>query len=68
MTVKQLIEKLKQFPPDALVVQSRDAEGNGFSATHEVEEVQIDSDELEGGLPATVPPHKEVRCVVLWPR
>ena len=31
MTVKELIDKLVDFPLDAEVLVSRDAEGNGFS-------------------------------------
>lgn len=31
MTVKELVEYLNQLNPDAIVVVSKDAEGNGFS-------------------------------------
>jgi len=31
ITVKQLIEGLKEFPQDAIVVLSKDGEGNSFS-------------------------------------
>jgi hypothetical protein len=31
MNVKELIELLQTYPQDALVVQSKDGEGNGFS-------------------------------------
>jgi hypothetical protein len=31
LTVAQLIEKLSELPQDRIVVQSKDAEGNGFS-------------------------------------
>ena len=31
MTVKELIDRLAQYPPDLEVLVSRDAEGNGFS-------------------------------------
>ncbi len=31
MTVAELIEALRGYPPDALVVMAKDAEGNGFS-------------------------------------
>jgi hypothetical protein len=31
LTVAQLIEKLKELPPDAIIVQSKDGEGNSYS-------------------------------------
>ena len=31
MTVKQLIKKLQELPPDSQVVIQRDSEGNGYS-------------------------------------
>lgn len=31
LTVAALIERLQKLPPDAVVVQSQDGEGNGFS-------------------------------------
>jgi len=34
MTVKELIELLREMPPDALVVLSRDSEGNDYSELH----------------------------------
>ena len=36
MTVAELITELQKLPGDALVVQSKDAEGNGFSPVDEV--------------------------------
>lgn len=36
MTVAELITELQKLPQDAEVVQSRDAEGNGFSPLAEV--------------------------------
>lgn len=36
LTVADLIEKLQALPSDAIVVQSRDTEGNGFSPVSEV--------------------------------
>lgn len=33
MRVSELIEKLKTLPADALVIQSRDEEGNGYLPT-----------------------------------
>jgi hypothetical protein len=38
MKVKDLIEKLQALPPELIVVQSRDAEGNSFSPVAEVTE------------------------------
>lgn len=37
MTVAELIAELKKLPPAALVVMSRDAEGNGYSPLHAVD-------------------------------
>lgn len=31
MTVKQLIEKLSELPPETLVILQKDGEGNGYS-------------------------------------
>jgi hypothetical protein len=36
MTVMELIKKLNDLPSDAVVIQSRDAEGNGFSPVADV--------------------------------
>ena len=36
MTVAELIEQLKTFPPEALVIVQADAEGNGFDTLEEV--------------------------------
>ena len=36
ITVVDLIEKLKELPVDAVLVQSRDGEGNGFSPISEL--------------------------------
>ena len=36
MTVKELLEELKDVPEDTLVVMSRDAEGNGHSPLSDV--------------------------------
>ncbi len=37
MTTKELIAKLKKCPQDAVVVMSRDAEGNGYSPLADVD-------------------------------
>jgi hypothetical protein len=36
MTIAELIDTLQKLPPEALVIQSSDAEGNRFSPTAEV--------------------------------
>lgn len=36
LTVEVLIERLKELPADAVLVQSRDGEGNGFSPVAEL--------------------------------
>jgi len=78
MTVKELIEELKQYPEDHLVVASKDGEGNNFSPISdlgqyiyipentwcgEVWSVQDYEDNREED---DAPP-KEANCVVLWP-
>lgn len=37
VTVKELIETLQELPQDAIVVMSRDSEGNGFSLLSDIE-------------------------------
>ena len=36
MSVQELIEQLQKFPPQMLVVMSRDEEGNGHRVTYKV--------------------------------
>ncbi len=75
MKVGELIKILKGLPQDALVVQSKDAEGNSFSPvadhceSHYVPDTtwagelwDEDDDEDDEG-----PPDGAVPCVVLWP-
>jgi len=51
MTVAELIDELKKHPLDALVVQAKDGEGNGFSPVTDIElgrYVADDADEWRG--------------------
>lgn len=36
MTVAGLIKQLQELPPEAVVIQSQDGEGNGYSPTWEI--------------------------------
>lgn len=46
MTVRELIERLKQEDPDRVVVLSQDAEGNGFDTLHTVEAMAYSDGEV----------------------
>lgn len=83
MTVKKLIKELKEFDPKAVIVLSKDGEGNGFSpmpddsfhstGTYYPEttwsgEFKDDSwKEEEDYDPEDYEDRKGQRCVVLWP-
>ena len=49
MTVAELITELQKLPGDALVVQSKDAEGNGFSPVDEVNIGRYEADTTWSG-------------------
>jgi hypothetical protein len=81
--VKELIEALKGADPEAVVILSRDPEGNGFETLCDIEtENQVWSDEWgEIGFKELTPEliddgygeedlcHEDdaVECIVLWP-
>jgi hypothetical protein len=66
MQVYELIEFLKQYPLDALVVQAKDAEGNGFSPLHELtRERYTPCNAWQGELAQAE--DGSVPAVVLWP-
>jgi len=70
LTVKQLIEKLKKENQDALVVVSRDSEGNSFSPLHQAEPSTYKAERnwhgyLTDGTPSEA--DGTVAAVVLWP-
>jgi hypothetical protein len=52
VTVAELIVKLQTMPGDALVVQSRDAEGNGYDFTRNIGLGRFDPDQRAFGLAA----------------
>ena len=69
MTVKELIEELQTFDPDAIAILSIDPEGNGYSETH-----TIDSGIYAGGeFYSNIKEFTEYgsgipqRCVSIWP-
>jgi hypothetical protein len=80
MKISHLITKLKKLDPDALVVLSKDPEGNGFDICSDVVEgYKFDREEREIGLESLTEQAVEdgyseedvmedgERCVVLWP-
>lgn len=74
MTVQELINKLEMLDRDALVVMSKDSEGNGFlplcslssNQFSENESFELDRRCLFDTDEADVPPDA-VPCVTLWP-
>jgi len=71
MTVVELIEQLKQHPPDALIVQSKDNEGNDFLPSADVGgwvHRYIARNTWSGDLAdEESDPDDGVPCVVPWP-
>lgn len=68
MKVSELIAKLSELPGDVLVVQAKDAEGNGFSPTYAItsQEEYVAETEYSGELVTTFTAESDP-CVVLWP-
>lgn len=64
MTVGKLIKLLKGLPQDAVVVQARDPEGNGFESTHDVQFCRFDPKEREV---YQEDDDRGVDAVCLWP-
>jgi hypothetical protein len=79
MTVAELIAELQQLDPEALVVQSKDGEGNSYSPLADVSfgwylpdstwsgEWMHDGAENEPEYEWEGPTDKDVRAVCLWP-
>ena len=71
MTVKELIEQLKNLDGDVLVVMSSDSEGNNFSPTAEAEASHYTAETTYSGQchhPDDVPECPNAKpCVCLWP-
>jgi hypothetical protein len=71
MTVKQLIEALKKENQDALVVMSKDGEGNSYSPLHEARATTYKATRAwDGQIDDDSKPSKKngtVAAVVLWP-
>jgi hypothetical protein len=44
MTKKELLEKLKEYPDDYLIIMSNDSEGNSFSPLHIIESARYMQD------------------------
>ena len=77
-TVKELIELLQGFDPDALMIMQRDPEGNGYAPLSGAEDGTWDADAGEYGY-AELTPELESKgyyeddmidgepAVVLWP-
>ena len=73
MTAAEIIKHLQAFPPETLVVQSTDPEGNSFSPVFCVEymdylaESPTRGDGWEPNIPNQKRPDGVVTAVVLWP-
>lgn len=70
MTVKELIELLQKESPDAIVVLSKDGEGNLFSPLNNVEPSAYRAVRPWYGELSTDPPSVKdstIAAVVLWP-
>jgi hypothetical protein len=71
MTVSELIAQLQQLPPNNIVVQAKDGEGNGFSPVAEVAVGLYAADTTWSGefwTPDAEDDEKEAESAVcLWP-
>lgn len=72
MTVRELIEKLKGLDADAMVIMSRDSEGNGFSPISKYVEAShytaFNDCSGECHHPDDAPDYPEAKpCICLWP-
>lgn len=73
MTAAEIIRQLQQYPPETVVVQSTDPEGNSFSPVLLVENVNyLPETEYRGDLWAADcrqvgSPGKVVSAVCFWP-
>lgn len=77
--VSELIEALEGFNPDAVVVLSRDEEGNGYDTLYSLEEMMYDPRHRQIGYAKITPEMRKmgyteedtlpdgVPAVVLWP-
>ena len=67
MTVKQLIKKLQDLPQNALVVMSKDSEGNSFSPLSEGSTEWYVPDSSYSGDLVEEKEKGAKQAVVLWP-
>lgn len=69
MTVKELIAELSELPPNALVVMSRDAEGNGYSPLSTLDTCHYTAETTwRGEIDDDEDPHPDgINAVALWP-
>lgn len=79
MKVKELIDILNKQDPEAIVIQSKDEEGNGFSPTYEIRDaLYVEYSAFSGEVyPSAKDPYYKDNneelpddadpCVVLWP-
>ena len=72
MSVQELIELLQKFPPQMLVVMSRDSEGNGYGPLHAMGQGYYNSGEFVDTLEYVEEyfvesVQKTDECVCLWP-
>jgi hypothetical protein len=67
MTIDQLINSLKVYPPDTKVILSRDAEGNGFRPLADYSEEVWDGLYREIVEISDIPIGSLQTVIVLWP-
>lgn len=69
MTVRELMTALASHPPDALVVMSRDSEGNWYSPLANVDPVHYTAETTwSGEVDHPSDPHPDgPNAVALWP-
>lgn len=72
MTVAELIQRLQECDPAAVVVLAKDAEGNGYSPLEEIDAGVYTADTTWGGTftnagDVGAPPSLAPPAVCLWP-
>lgn len=67
LRVSDLISFLRTLPPDAVVVQSQDCEGNRFAPTHEIWGCHYQAASQDIWVGNGAPPAGAEPAVCLWP-
>lgn len=67
MKVKELIDALKELPQDALVVMSKDAEGNGYSPLADIGQYKYAAHCTWAGEIYPTDEEEGEEAIVFWP-